>query len=74
MIIGEYPCCDGHLFIPLPDGISLPAYEREKCPHCGAVVWHKHSRIDPESWTEAAFLAEHNVDEETKQITRKDGR
>ncbi len=50
----------------MPD--KTPAYLPEDCPHCGAKVWHKLSRVDPTSWTEADFLAEFEVDLETKCI------
>lgn len=69
MIIGEYPCCDKLFSHPVPD--KTPAYFKENCPFCGAPVWHKLSRIDPISWTEADFLAEHDVDYEKKVITPK---
>lgn len=66
MIIGQYPCCEGDLTIEVPE--RTPAYREEACPHCGAKVWHKLSRLDPQSWTEADFLAEYVVDEETMTI------
>lgn len=69
MILGSYPCCDGTLCIETPD--QTPVYVQEDCPHCGAKVWHKLSRADPTSWTEADFLAEHEVDYEAKTITVK---
>lgn len=69
MIIGEYPCCEGPLSLAVPD--RTPAYLPETCPHCGARVWHKLSRTDPESWTEAEFLRLHDVNEATKRVTRK---
>ena len=69
MMIGSYPCCDGNLWIPMPD--KTPAYAAEDCPHCGAKVWHLFSRVNPTTWTEADFLAEHDINHETKIITRK---
>ena len=69
MMIGEYPCCNGALWIPMPD--KTPAWAREQCPHCGATVWHKLSRVDPTSWTEEDFLAEFDVDEEAMLVTPK---
>lgn len=66
MIIGEYPCCDEPLMIELPD--QVPSYARDICPACGTAVWHKFSRLDPQSWTEDSFLEEFEVNEETKQI------
>lgn len=69
MIFGSYPCCSGSLGIAMPD--KTPVYWPEDCPHCGAKVWHRLSRVDPQSWTEAEFLAEFEVDEATKMIRAK---
>lgn len=69
MIFGEYPCCNGFFSSPVPD--KTPAYFSENCPHCGAKVWHRLSRVDPMSWTEADFLAEHDIDDEAKTIKAK---
>lgn len=66
MILGSYPCCEGPLALDVPD--MTPAFSKERCPHCGAVVWHKFSRVDPCSWTEADFLSEYVVDDATHQI------
>lgn len=72
MIFGEYPCCGGALTLGLPKGKhKLPAYAKEECPHCGAIVWHKFSRWDPMSWTEEDFLAEFDIDEKTGMVTPK---
>ncbi len=60
MMIGAYPCCAGNLALPTPD--KTPAWRPEDCPHCGAKVWHRFSRIAPMSWTEPDFLAEHEID------------
>ena len=70
MIFGDYPCCQGSLAIVVPD--RCPVYFSEDCPHCGATVWHRLSRLDAESWTEADFLAEHDIDYETRIIKRKE--
>ena len=70
MMIGEYPCCGGALFLPMPD--RTPAYEKEACPHCGVTVWHRYSRLDPQSWTEDVFMAEFIVDEATGTIRRRE--
>jgi hypothetical protein len=69
MIFGEYPCCSGDLNIAMPD--TTPAYAREECPHCGAVVWHKLSRIQSTTWIESDFLELYTVDAETRKITEK---
>ena len=47
MMIGSYPCCEGDLWIPMPE--RTPAYAPEACPHCGAKVWHRFSRLEPKS-------------------------
>jgi len=52
--------------IAMPE--KTPAYLPEVCPECGAKVWHRFSRIDPMSWTEADFLKEHEVNEETHVV------
>lgn len=69
MIFGDYPCCGGALCLTVPD--KTPVFEREECPHCGAVVWHFLSRLDPVSYTEKEFLAQYDVDAATKKITKK---
>ena len=53
MISGSYPCCDAPFQMAMSDS---PGFVRESCPHCGAVVWHWLSRIDPQSWTDDSFL------------------
>ncbi len=70
MIIGEYPCCDQPLTLVLPDR-QLPCFQKEACPHCGKTVWHRLSRLDPESYTEEAFLEKYHLDENNKTITVK---
>ena len=67
MMLGSYPCCDGALMIALPD-VDLPKFAPDICEHCGAKVWHRLSRVEPSTWTEAAFLAEFIVDETTRTI------
>lgn len=69
MVFGDYPCCGAPLTITLPE--NLPRYLPENCPGCGAKVWHKLSRIDPQTWLEAEFLKDYEVDGVTKQIRWK---
>ncbi len=70
MNIGSYPCCDGPLFLAIPE--ETPAYFKEDCPHCGKPVWHKLSRIDPTTWLAEEFYRLHDVDTETRSIKPKD--
>jgi len=71
MIFGEYPCCKGDLCLSMPD--RSPAYMPEDCPHCGAKVWHRLSRVQSTSWVEADFLEQHTVDTEARSIVPKPG-
>ena len=68
MIIGSCPYadCDVAFMIPIASG-----YERWTCETCKRVIWTRHSRLDPWSMTEAEFLAAYNVDQATKQITKR---
>lgn len=68
MIIGSYPCCNGDLHISMPE---TAGFSRENCPHCGSVVWHRLSRFEPSSWTEADFLEAYEVDEKSKKVVDK---
>ena len=68
MMIGEYPCCGAMLMLAMPQ--HTPAFAKETCPNCGATVWHRFSRIDPESYTEATFALKFIVDESNHTITR----
>lgn len=72
MIFGAYPCCDGSLALGVPD--KTPAWLQDDCPHCGTPVWHRISRLDPESWTSDEFEAIFDIDYENRLITRKDGK
>lgn len=70
MIIGQYPCCNGELCMQMPE--RTPVYFREECPHCGAPVWHKLSRVESMSWCEADFLEIYEVDAEAHTITERE--
>lgn len=65
MIFGSYPCCDESLMIEEPE--RTPAFAQEACPHCGEVVWHYLSRLQPISWTNADF-------ETLFEVVRNDGK
>lgn len=66
MICGSFPCCGEPFATEMPDG--GPFYAEDVCPACGAKIWHKLSRVDPQSWLEADFLAEHTVDPVTRVV------
>ena len=69
MIFGSYPCCQASLLISMPS--ITPTFMKDKCPECGAVVWHKLSRIGSASYTEEEFEKRFDVDEETATIITK---
>lgn len=71
MIFGSYPCCGRELTLSMPG--KTPAYQPVACPHCGAKVWHRLSRVQSTSWTEADFLKEHDVDAVARTIKPKAG-
>lgn len=68
-ILGEYPCCNGSLQLWWSE--EQFGYKKEKCPHCGEIVWHHYSNWDPESWTEEIFLKLYEVDDKNKKIIPK---
>lgn len=65
MIFGEYPCCNGPLALSMGEKAG---YAPHKCPHCGAAVWTRFSRMDPETWTDADFRREFVVDDEALTV------
>lgn len=71
MIIGNcpYPDCDEGFMIPIAP--NAPRFERWTCEKCQRVIWTRHSRWDPWSLTEAEFLAQYDVDEAKKRITKR---
>ncbi len=64
-----YDDCDHTFFVSVPE--RTPACTKLECEGCKRPVWYKLSRIDPECWTEEEFLRLHDVDEETRRITKK---
>jgi hypothetical protein len=71
-ISGDYPCCNGSLWLTFDEeNLVTPAFQKENCPHCNAVVWHVLSHWEPCSYTEENFLEKYDVDEEKKQVTKK---
>ena len=69
MIIGTCPYegCEGRVWEAIAD-LPLPKYQKHTCEECKRVIWTKHSRIDPCSWTEENFLKEYRVNKKTKVI------
>ena len=49
MIFGECPHCDGFVINPIG---PAPCWSKNTCEHCGKEYWLKHSRLDPEAFTE----------------------
>lgn len=68
MIFGECPYndCDEPICIACAD--RCPAYQRIVCKKCGRVFWEKHSRINPEAFTEEDFNKKYKIDEETREV------
>jgi hypothetical protein len=59
--------CDYFEAIPLADG-QLPKFQKYTCPECKTIQWIKHSRINPETYSENMI----EVDEKNKSIKLKD--
>ncbi len=66
MIFGEWPCCGAFSMVEIG---PVPCFERIICDECGAVVWLRHSRIDPEMWTDEDFQREYEVKD--KVVTKR---
>lgn len=73
MITGTCPYkgCSGMVWTSTPEGMELPKYERHLCEECKRVIWTKHSRVDPCSWTERNFLKKYRVNKKTKMIEER---
>ena len=61
MIVGEcpYECGGGHC-VPLSQPISFTKHE---CETCGKTFWIKHSRIEPEAYTDEDFNKDFYIDD-----------
>lgn len=57
--------CDYFELIPVAD--VCPAMQKYTCPECNTVQWIRHSRIDPETYSDDMVV----VDEETKSVRIK---
>lgn len=51
----------------IPCAEVCPAFQKYECPECQTTQWIKHSRLDPETYSEDMI----EVDEETKEVTIK---
>ncbi|UOF76909.1 hypothetical protein [Bacteriophage sp.] len=71
MIYGDCPYCDAPMDNPIVDG-PLPCFQKLESECCGNVVWLKHSRIDPEAFTEEGFAKEYVIDHKAKTITKRE--
>lgn len=71
MIIGECPYCNVTMHNFLFDG-PLPKFQKLTAECCGNVVWLRHSRVNPQAYSEVGFAKEHEVNEETKEVVAKD--
>jgi len=71
MNIGDCPYddCTAILMVEVPE--RTPAYAIVQCDECHRDVWYRLSRIDPQAWTPEDFLAQHDIDHETKTIKPK---
>ena len=58
--------CDELELIPLAGG-QLPVFQKYECPKCNTIQWIKHSRLNPQTYSEDMV----EVDEETKVVTIK---
>ncbi len=58
--------CDYLELIPLAEG-KLPVIQKYTCPKCKTVQYLKHSRIDPETYSEGMVI----VNEKKKSIKLK---
>jgi hypothetical protein len=70
MIFGECPYCDKSIVLHVPDR-KLPCFSLVECSECHAMFWEKFSRIDPECWTVEEFHLLFEINEETKEISKK---
>lgn len=73
MIIGDCPydgCTGSHMISIAPE---CPSFSKHKCEECGREFWLLHSRIAPYSYTLEGFAEQFVVDEEAREISRRDG-
>jgi hypothetical protein len=56
------------IMVNVPDR-KLPVFERAVCDECDEVVWVKHTRVQPETWTDEDFHKAYEI--HGKQITER---
>lgn len=71
MNFGECPYedCNDLLMLKVPE--RTPAFALVECEGCKRSVWYRFSRIDPEAWTVLDFEKEHEIDEATRTIKKR---
>lgn len=52
----------------IPCAEKCPIFQKYTCPECKTIQWIKHSRINPETYSEDMI----EVDEENKSVKVKD--
>jgi len=62
MILHNCIECDYSEMIPCAD--QCPVFQKYICPECKTIQWIKHSRFDPETYSNDMI----EVDEKTKQV------
>jgi rRNA maturation protein Nop10 len=62
MIMGGCPYCDASVMTGVG---NPPCWSKEVCPECGKTYWLKHSRFDPEAWTQELFDDKYYIDGKT---------
>lgn len=67
--IGGCPYCGHSGMWGTPE--QTPAFARTTCEGCHKRFWLELSRIDPKAWTIEDFEAAHDIDHETRKITRR---
>lgn len=74
-VLGECPyddCTEPLPWMDPPDDPPYTAMVPTTCEGCGRVYWTRLARMDPWSMTEADFLEEYEVDEETRTIKKRE--
>ncbi len=70
MIMGACPYCDAGMMNPIAD-LPLPKFQKLITECCGKTIWLRHSRVDPQAFTDEDFKNKFIVNEETREISKK---